>query len=256
MTEKKPPRVFVSYSHDSEEHKLWVLKLATNLRLRGADVVLDMWDLKPGADIALFMNENLASADHILIVCTDKYVEKANRGVGGVGYEQMIINSNYLKDIRSDKVVPLIRQQGTFNLPTFLGTKFFVDFSVGQDLEFKIDELLRKFFDAPLYKKPDIGAAKFSSLENSVAAPQIDRHRYLMGIIAEILQQNQSADSTFQKSDLYSMSGMHKIACDRLILDLLMERRLTEIGAGFLKLTKKGEDYMFENEIVNLDIHH
>ncbi len=28
---KEHPKVFISYSHDSEEHKKWVLKLATEL---------------------------------------------------------------------------------------------------------------------------------------------------------------------------------------------------------------------------------
>ena len=39
------PVVFVSYSHDSEAHKAWVLKLATDLRSNGVDAILDVWDL-------------------------------------------------------------------------------------------------------------------------------------------------------------------------------------------------------------------
>ena len=45
-----PPRVFISYSHDSASHKEWVLNFATTLRNRGIDAVLDQWDLKPGDD--------------------------------------------------------------------------------------------------------------------------------------------------------------------------------------------------------------
>src|SRR5258708_6519779 len=36
-----PPKVFLSYSHDSETHKDWVLKLATRLIANGVDVLLD-----------------------------------------------------------------------------------------------------------------------------------------------------------------------------------------------------------------------
>ena len=36
----KHPRVFISYSHDSEEHRNWVLDLATRLREDEIDVIL------------------------------------------------------------------------------------------------------------------------------------------------------------------------------------------------------------------------
>ena len=35
MEEITEPKVFISYSHDSEEHKSWVLQLATRLRSNG-----------------------------------------------------------------------------------------------------------------------------------------------------------------------------------------------------------------------------
>lgn len=40
------PKVFVSYSHDNEEHKEWVLQLATRLRSNGVDIILDMMEFK------------------------------------------------------------------------------------------------------------------------------------------------------------------------------------------------------------------
>ncbi|MGX2954498.1 toll/interleukin-1 receptor domain-containing protein [Shewanella sp. JL219SE-S6] len=39
------PRCFISYSHDNENHKEWVLNLATRLVKNGVDVTLDQWDL-------------------------------------------------------------------------------------------------------------------------------------------------------------------------------------------------------------------
>ncbi len=76
----KPPRVFISYSHDSAEHKNWVLDFATTLRNRGIDAVLDQWDLKPGDDHPHFMETQLEAADFALMICTERYVEKANAG--------------------------------------------------------------------------------------------------------------------------------------------------------------------------------
>ncbi|MBL0171692.1 MAG: toll/interleukin-1 receptor domain-containing protein [Gemmatimonadaceae bacterium] len=37
------PIVFVSYSHDTPNHKDWVLRLATELRALGIDTILDQW---------------------------------------------------------------------------------------------------------------------------------------------------------------------------------------------------------------------
>ncbi len=66
------PRVFISYSHDSQQHKKWVLDLATRLRNSGVDAIIDQWELQPGADIPHFMETNLASSGntwgHVLII--------------------------------------------------------------------------------------------------------------------------------------------------------------------------------------------
>ena len=83
-----PPRVFVSYSHDTEIHKNWVLGLATRLVANGVDVILDQWDLTLGCDLPRFMETGLTAAERVLAVCTEPYVEKANAGLGGVGYEK------------------------------------------------------------------------------------------------------------------------------------------------------------------------
>ncbi len=145
------PKVFVSYSHDSQEHKKWVLDFATRLRNTGVDAILDQWDLKPGDDLPHFMERNLTLADRVLMVCTERYVEKANTGAGGVGYEKMIVTADLLKTIDSNKVIPLVRQKGTHALPTFLRSKLFLDFSRDDQFEFSFDELIRTLHNAPLF---------------------------------------------------------------------------------------------------------
>lgn len=85
------PRAFISYADDSTEHKAWTLKLATDLRAKGIDVVLDQWDLVAGQDVSLFMQKGIAEADRVLMICSANYVQKAEAGVGGVGYERPIV---------------------------------------------------------------------------------------------------------------------------------------------------------------------
>ena len=60
------PKVFISYSHDSPEHKQWVLELGTKLVQNGVDVVLDRWDLTPGDNFTQFMEVGVRDLDWVL----------------------------------------------------------------------------------------------------------------------------------------------------------------------------------------------
>lgn len=120
------PKLFISYSHDSDKHKEWVEKLATRLEGNGIHVILDQWDLGLGNDLALFMEQGLSSADRVMVVCTEPYVEKANsQKSGGVGYEKMIISSQIMSQLGDNRVIPVIINNKLPNpVPTFVGTRF------------------------------------------------------------------------------------------------------------------------------------
>ncbi len=83
MNQIRPPRVFISYSHDDRDHRRWVLGLGEELRRNGVDPIIDAWDLRPGADVLKFMEHSLINSDRVLLICTEKYVDKMNDGVGG-----------------------------------------------------------------------------------------------------------------------------------------------------------------------------
>jgi hypothetical protein len=115
--------VFVSYSHDSEEHKRWVAKLADDLRANGVDASLDQWDLGVGEDITVFMESKIRDSNFVVLICTPHYAEKSNIPRGGVGYERNIISAEMLqaKDLRP-KFLPVLREGTHENaLPTYLG---------------------------------------------------------------------------------------------------------------------------------------
>jgi hypothetical protein len=124
----EPPRVFISYSHDSPSHKSWVLRLASDLRNNGIDAVVDQWDLSPGEDIAVFMEQGLRDAKRVIVVCSRNYVERANAGRGGVGYEKMIVTAELIQNLGTKKFIPVIRASGDPPVPTFLGYRLYIDF--------------------------------------------------------------------------------------------------------------------------------
>ncbi len=129
-----PPKVFISYSHDDKDHKAWVAKLATRLREKGVDVILDQWDTEPGDDMAKFMESGVRDADRVLMICTEKYVRKVDDGKGGAGYEAMIVSAELIADQGVRKFVPVVRQTAKKRVvPTALGTRKYIDLS--EDIE-------------------------------------------------------------------------------------------------------------------------
>ena len=104
----KAPSVFISYSHDSEDHKGWVLRLATHLRERGVDATLNQWELVPGQDVVAFMQKGILEADRVLLVCSSNYVSKAEAGSGGVGFERLIVTAEVVQNIDTKKFIPLV----------------------------------------------------------------------------------------------------------------------------------------------------
>ncbi|WP_236642979.1 toll/interleukin-1 receptor domain-containing protein [Vibrio tubiashii] len=243
------PKVFISYSHDSQEHKKWVLDLATRLRNSGVDAIIDQWELRPGDDLPHFMETQLADSDYVVMVCTDKYVDKANSGVGGVGYEKMIITADLLSNIDSNKVVPVIRQFGTHSVPTFLKTKLFINFSKDDDYEFSYDELVRTFHGAPLFQKPEIGNNPFTPISDIPPEKTGDPIRELMTYVV----------ADFERGENYTVytNLVHASSMSRVMLDMLIEEALSKglirlDHDGDLYLESAGKKYAIQHKLVNV----
>ena len=157
------PSVFISYSHDSAEHKAWALKLATDLRNSGIDATIDQWDLVPGQDVAAFMQRGITTTDRVLLLCSDIYVGKADGGHGGVGYERLIVTAEVVEAIETKKFIPLVRNNpNKTKTPKFLGPRFYIDFSVDADYSLSLEALCREVLGEPANKKPPLGINPFS----------------------------------------------------------------------------------------------
>ena len=167
----EPPKVFISYSHDSDKHKEWVLKLCTKLREDGVEVILDHWDLGPGDDLTLFMERGVRDSDRVLVICTDTYVRKANAGEGGVGYERLIVTAQLARDLGTNKFIPIIRQSSNDEkTPTFLATRVYIDFTDDDKFDEKFKELLHGIHEVPITQKPPLGK---NPLSNQPSEPEV-----------------------------------------------------------------------------------
>lgn len=156
-------RVFISYSHDDEAHKQWTFKLACDLQAVGVWVIFDQF-LPLGSNLALFMSHNLVDSDRVIAVCTPGYVDKANAGVGGAGYETTVLTQSLMENQNADRVIPVIaRQHPPYRVPTYLFSRKYIDFSNKDEYAERFEELARDILGAAKTSRPPLGQNPFQN---------------------------------------------------------------------------------------------
>lgn len=157
-----PVKLFVSYSWSSPEHEAWVIRLATELRESGVDVILDKWDLKEGRDAIKFMEQMVAdpAVKKVIMVCDRKYAEKTDGRAGGVGTEAQIISPHIYASVTQDKFVAVVVEkdaEGKAYVPTYYRSRIYIDLSDEGLYAANFEQLLRWIYDKPLHVKPAVG---------------------------------------------------------------------------------------------------
>jgi tetratricopeptide (TPR) repeat protein len=120
MSPERPPKVFISYSHDSDEHKDRVLALADRLLDDGLEVILDEFVSPPPANWPRWMEDEMESSDFIVVVCSKNYLDKVRRRVKpgegkGVKWESLLSYQDiYDNDSNSSKFIPVLLQGGEY----------------------------------------------------------------------------------------------------------------------------------------------
>lgn len=116
MTEQRPLCIFISYSHDSDDHRTRVLGLSERLRADGIETILDRYVERgsPPEGWPRWMLNGLEKATHVLCVCTETYyrrfrgLEEPGKGKG-VDWEGALMTQS-LYDARSvsSNFIPVI----------------------------------------------------------------------------------------------------------------------------------------------------
>jgi formylglycine-generating enzyme required for sulfatase activity len=106
--------VFISYSHDSEEHAQRVLELAQQLRRDGIDAWLDLFEPAPPQGWPRWMRDQIDAAEFIVLVCTETFRERfEGRGQAGehrgVTFEGLVTECLvYDGELDHARVVPVL----------------------------------------------------------------------------------------------------------------------------------------------------
>jgi hypothetical protein len=154
------PKVFISYSYDSEEQIDRVLGLSDHLRSDGVDCHIDQYEQSPPKGWYLWMIEKIEEADFVLTVCTPQYLRRfrANEenGIGmGVTWEGSVITQElYSQSGKNSKYIPIIfEKQDTSSIPHMLrsSTRYNLGDSKGYEL------LYRHLTNQPEIIRPELG---------------------------------------------------------------------------------------------------
>ncbi|MFI0236525.1 toll/interleukin-1 receptor domain-containing protein [Streptomyces sp. NPDC016845] len=156
---KAGPRVLISYSHDSHEHREMILRFANRLRGAGADAWIDQFEEHDPPDSwPDWMRREVEKADTVVLVITDKYVKSFRRetgeGVGsGVRWEGALVNAElyHTREERAKYIPVVLRASDAHLIPVPLNlTSWFVIGEDGRaDLSRLVKVLLREQSEIP-----------------------------------------------------------------------------------------------------------
>ncbi|MEG4272646.1 MULTISPECIES: phosphorylase family protein [unclassified Microcoleus] len=159
-SDSTPPKVFISYSHDSQEHKERILELADRFREDGIDCNIDQYEDSPAEGWQRWMLNQVEAADFVLVVCTEQYHrrfrghEEVGKGKGATWESGLIIEELYDAQGKNSKFIPVtFSPQDTNFIPKTLrgATNYRLNNTDGYEL------LYRRLTNQPRTRKPDIG---------------------------------------------------------------------------------------------------
>jgi hypothetical protein len=161
----RAPRVFVSYTHDSDDHKALVLEFATFLRAHGVDAELDQWFTNRRRDWYAWMLDLARQTDFIVIVASPVYrrvgdgdtASHANRGAQSeASLLRELLHSDREAWVR--KLLPVVLPgYSPDHIPLFLQPYTADHYLVTEFTEAGAVELLRVLTGQPEQLRPPLG---------------------------------------------------------------------------------------------------
>ena len=171
-----PIKVFISYSHDSEQHKKWVLTLSNTLRQHGINCQMDQYVTVVEEGWMLWMQQQIENADFVLLVCTKKYLDRFQKhsdgGVGkGVAWEGALLTQIFYDRFSTNKkIIQVLSDDGgnIEHIPLILRAfpYFFIPSNYEGLLRFLTDQ--PKILPPPVQPNiPNLGTADWHSNEST-----------------------------------------------------------------------------------------
>jgi SEFIR domain-containing protein len=161
--EPRPPTVFISYSHDSQEHADRVLALSDRLRADGIDCILDQYEDAPPEGFPRWMDRQIRDADYVLMICTPTYSrrvmgeEEPGKGHGVAWESTLIYQYIYNAGTSNTRFIPIVLEGGNeSDIPVpWQGVKHY-----RPTTREGYQDLYRRLTGQPLNPKPALGTRR------------------------------------------------------------------------------------------------
>jgi hypothetical protein len=159
-SDPKLPRVFISYSQDSQEHIDRVVDLSDRLCAEGVDCHLDQYEASPPEGWSRWAENQIRTAEFVLAVCTEKYglrfrgLDEKGEGLGVKAEAAAIDREIYRNDSNNNKFIPIVFGiENATHLPPLLRNYTCYDVSTEEGYK----NLYRRLTNQPKIIKPDLG---------------------------------------------------------------------------------------------------
>nr|WP_278262226.1 SEFIR domain-containing protein [Nocardia sp. AG03] len=158
--------MFVSYSHDTPEHKDLVREFSTFLRSEaGVDVRLDVWDDRERQDWSLWAIEQMTKADFVLVIASPAYKRRADGTAAsdegrGAQFEAAILRNDLTRDLRGEtrRILPVILPgRSVDEVPVFLAAHSTTHYEISEFTTEGVNDLLAAFSGVAEHPAPPRG---------------------------------------------------------------------------------------------------
>lgn len=167
-------KVFISYSHASEEHQQNILSLADRLREEGIDCIIDQYVESPPKGWSRWAINQIEESKFVLVICTEQYSRLfAGKGEAVEGraanWQGAIITQSLYDSQSNNKFIPiLLSGQDSAHIPVILrsATTYIIDTATGYE---QLYRHLTDQFETPM---PELGAIR--------QLPRLDRQQFFL----------------------------------------------------------------------------
>jgi hypothetical protein len=160
------PRAFISYSHDSAEHKEMVHRFASFLRAEvGIRVELDVWSDDGRRDWSLWAIQKLKHTDFVLVIASPAYRRRADGDAPshegrGAQFEAAMIRDGLTRDLAgmTRRVLPVVLPGRSIDdIPAFLNAYSTTHYIISEFTLDGVEDLRVALTGTSLYSPPPLG---------------------------------------------------------------------------------------------------
>lgn len=118
---KMEKEIFISYAWDENEDEKVANLVEMLEEYKELNIQFDKWHVNKGQELPHFMEQGIQQSDFVLVICSKRYKENADKRIGGSGYEARLMSDDILISNDKKRFLPiLLNEEDKKYIPNFL----------------------------------------------------------------------------------------------------------------------------------------